>query len=147
MPWMSPENFKSIRVGVQMQIEFKSWKSELIIIITSNFAGQKNTDQKNVRIPNFFMETEKACLKWVKNAIFVNSNKKLRPKLLGQHFSLLHLGVYFQDQMVVFSWRRHLTSATIVQNFNVIRISGSRDLKVPWKFQVNLSCCSDANSV
>ena len=55
MPWKSPENFKSIRIGiVPTQIKFKVRESGLIIIITSNFAGQKNADQKKVRVPNFF---------------------------------------------------------------------------------------------
>ena len=48
-------------VGVQTQIKFKVWKSEFIIMIVWNFAGQKNADQQIVKASNFLMETEKTC--------------------------------------------------------------------------------------
>ena len=125
----SYEYFKSIRVGFQMQIKFKVWKSGKIIITTSNFAGQKNTDQKNVRISSFFLWKLKKQAENESKISFLNSNKKLRPKMLGQHFSLFYIWVYiFRTR-----WSDNVIFATIVQNFQRAkfqrhRISGPRDL-------------------
>ena len=105
MLFLAPDNFKLIWVGVQTQIKFKAWKSELIIIITSNFAGQKNADQKKVRIPNFFDGNWKSMLKMSQKRHFCEFKQKTPPKnAWSAFFAFLRLGVYFQDQMV---WWRH----------------------------------------
>ena len=57
------------------------------MIVKQIFAGQKNVDRKIFRIPIFFLWKLK---KHAKNITIVNSNKKLRPKVLGQYFSLFY---------------------------------------------------------
>ena len=73
--------FKSIRDVVQMPIKFKVWKWGLIIIIiTSNFAGQKNADQINVKIPNFFDGNWESILKMSQKHYFYDFKQKTAPK-------------------------------------------------------------------
>ena len=122
IPWRSPENFKSIRVSVQTQIKFEVWKSEVIIIIILNFAGQKYADQKIVEIPNFFDGNWKSMPKMSQKRHFCEFKQKATPKnAWSAFFIILHLSVYFQDQMVL--WRHILHDVIIWRHKQSCKVS------------------------
>ena len=56
MLWRSTESLMSIHVGIQTQNKFENSKNNL------ELAGQKNTDQKIIEIPDFFNENGKSML-------------------------------------------------------------------------------------